>query len=75
MSSEGNSTAGVGCVVVVVVLLLVGWALPDKADSKKKLTDDDRIERLEREQRELIELNEWQQKKLRADEWDRQRGR
>src|SRR5436190_1675053 len=39
------------------------------------LTDDERIERMRREQRDLEDLNRWQQDRLKADGWDRMKGR
>ena len=59
-----------GLAIIAAIVVTVTKERP-----ARNLTDDERIERMEREQEKLRELNEWHQKKLRAEEWDRLKGR
>ena len=46
-----------------------------KGSSPRPLSDDQRIDRMEKEEKDLIETNEWMRKKVKADQWDKQMGR
>jgi hypothetical protein len=68
----GLGVFGGGALLVAVLF----WAVLNMPKpSKAPLSDDDRIERMEREKRDLIETDRWMKKKLQADEWDKFKGR
>jgi hypothetical protein len=76
MSDEGKGAAGLGCGAVVGILLLIGYCAPNKSDpTTKKLTDQERIDRMDREHERMAKDIEFQIKKSEADQWDKWKGR
>jgi hypothetical protein len=75
MSEEKSAGAGIGCFAVVGLLALIGYCAPNKSEPAKPLTDQQRIDRMEREQEKMAKDIEFQIKKSEADQWDKWKGR
>lgn len=70
---------GLAGLLVAIILVACIYAAfrptPPQSQSPHRLSDDERIERMQREQRDLQETNRWQQERVKADQWDRMNGR
>lgn len=81
-SAWADLSRGVGIVAGTAVAIGLLWFMCSGLHSiltaptpERKLSDDERIRRMEREREQLHEEFEWQRKKLEADKWDKMMGR